>query len=301
MSDVRLVGTNPDNGSLVPVSVTSAGLLRTAIGKIEKIPNDVEIEGDLTVTGTINGSSGGGGEPEGEYLPEPFGEDGTVLTIVDGAPAWATPASGPGPDPEPTGTVSYVDNSVKTGSGYGYYNCAGTKNGPASGQDAWAKSLECFGSQTRDQNLQVVSSGNVPESFVRFNLEDCFTKVLVLSLKGYFNFFGPTGTGNKGITLTVTTTADNITPIAPSVTETISATNYYNWAFEVSFLLNRESYTDAMFNAVASNNASSEPASSAISWTGWRLEDSGAYAIQQQIKAQERIDELQKALLQLKS
>ena len=82
MSDVRLVGTNPDDGSLVPVSVTSAGLLRTAIGKIEKIPNDVEIEGDLTVTGTINGDTGGGVELPADPSP------GQVLGWENGQLAW---------------------------------------------------------------------------------------------------------------------------------------------------------------------------------------------------------------------
>ena len=96
MSDVRLVGTSPEDGSLVPVAVTPAGLLKTQIGTVEEIPNDLKVDGDLTVTGTINGEQGGGG------LPSPIGSDGEVLTVVDGDAAWAAPSGVPGP-PGPEG------------------------------------------------------------------------------------------------------------------------------------------------------------------------------------------------------
>tara|TARA_B100000674_G_C37971714_1_gene977307 strand:+ start:2787 stop:3887 length:1101 start_codon:yes stop_codon:yes gene_type:complete len=96
MSDVRLVGTSPEDGSLVPVAVTPAGLLKTQVGTIEEIPNNLRVDGDLTVTGTINGDQGGSG------LPSPIGSDGEVLTVVDGNAAWAAPSGAPGP-PGPEG------------------------------------------------------------------------------------------------------------------------------------------------------------------------------------------------------
>lgn len=88
MSDVRLVGTNPADGSLIPVAVTSAGLLKTKSPVIELIDNDLTITGDLIVGGTINGEESGGG---GSGLPEPYGPEGSVLTIVSGEPTWALP------------------------------------------------------------------------------------------------------------------------------------------------------------------------------------------------------------------
>jgi hypothetical protein len=119
MIDVRLTATNPEDSTLVPVPCNTRGELLTVAPKIEKIPNDVEIEGDLTVTGLINGSDGKGeqgpqgpkGEPggegpqgpqgdPGEGVPLPYGPDGAYLQIVGGVPAWSE-SSGPGPEPEP--------------------------------------------------------------------------------------------------------------------------------------------------------------------------------------------------------
>lgn len=105
MSDVRLVGTNPDDGSLVPVSVTPSGMLRTSIGKIESIPNDVvvagkltaasgQINGDLSVTGQVLGSDG---QPIGgddfELPPDP--QNGQVLGWNNGELVWMDGGSNP--------------------------------------------------------------------------------------------------------------------------------------------------------------------------------------------------------------
>lgn len=84
MTDVRLVATNPEDSSLVPVACTSAGLIKVATPIIEAIPNDLTVQGDLNVTGTINGNAGDGGSG----LPEPYGPEGSVLTIKNGEPAW---------------------------------------------------------------------------------------------------------------------------------------------------------------------------------------------------------------------
>lgn len=67
MSDVRLVATNPEDSSVVPVAANNRGELLTVAPVIEKIPNDVEIDGQLQVNGGLvdaNGDPiGGGGEP----------------------------------------------------------------------------------------------------------------------------------------------------------------------------------------------------------------------------------------------
>ena len=84
MTDARLVGTNPETSELVPVAVNAQGQLKTEFGVIEAIPNDLLVQGDLNVTGTINGNVGDGGSG----LPEPYGPEGSVLTIKDGQPAW---------------------------------------------------------------------------------------------------------------------------------------------------------------------------------------------------------------------
>jgi hypothetical protein len=48
MNDVRLVATNPADSSLVPVATNARGELAVQSPKIEKVPNSLEVEGDLT-------------------------------------------------------------------------------------------------------------------------------------------------------------------------------------------------------------------------------------------------------------
>ena len=110
MIDVRLAATNPEDSTLVPVSCNSRGELNTVAPKIEEISNDLKVDGDLTVTGLINGSSGVGqpgppgenGEPGAEgpqgpqgpegppgsidLPPDPY--EGALLGWEDGALAW---------------------------------------------------------------------------------------------------------------------------------------------------------------------------------------------------------------------
>ena len=54
MSDVRLVATNPDDNTLVPVASNASGQLAVQSPKIEKVPNDFDVEGDLTVSGNAS-------------------------------------------------------------------------------------------------------------------------------------------------------------------------------------------------------------------------------------------------------
>ena len=87
MSDVRLTATNPDDSSVVPVACNARGELLTVAPVIEKIPNDVEIEGDLTVTGNlvVDGFEG----PPGESVvlpPDPY--EGALLGWLNGELAW---------------------------------------------------------------------------------------------------------------------------------------------------------------------------------------------------------------------
>jgi len=95
MSDVRLVATNPEDSSLVPVACTPAGLIKTEVGRIEEIPNDVQIDGNLTVTGDYIGL------PDVSGLP-PAGDEGMVLQIVNGEPTWVffEPPEPPEPPPD---------------------------------------------------------------------------------------------------------------------------------------------------------------------------------------------------------
>lgn len=99
MIDVRITATNPEDSSLVPVPCNARGELLTVAPVIEVIPNDLEIQGDLTVTGLINGSTGAGqpgppgppGPPGSIDLPpDPY--EGAILGWEGGQLAWISQA-----------------------------------------------------------------------------------------------------------------------------------------------------------------------------------------------------------------
>jgi len=54
MTDARLLATNPENSSLVPVACNSAGQLIVTDVTIEALPNSLAVDGDLTVTGSAD-------------------------------------------------------------------------------------------------------------------------------------------------------------------------------------------------------------------------------------------------------
>ena len=139
MTDVRLTATNPADSSVVPVAANSKGELLVAEPTVTDINNDVTINGNLTVTGTINGNSGGGGIelppdpqpgqvlgwdgqlvwvdlPSGGGLPTPYGPEYSFLQIIQGEPAWNMAF------PEPLPPVVWSDFCTLAGdqSGWGY-------------------------------------------------------------------------------------------------------------------------------------------------------------------------------------
>jgi hypothetical protein len=114
MIDVRLTATNPEDSTLVPVPCNERGELLTVAPKIEKIPNDVEIDGDLTINGLINGRDpaepgppGPPGEPgePGEPGPNvllPYGPEYSYLSIKGGVPQWVLSNNEPNPPGPPS-------------------------------------------------------------------------------------------------------------------------------------------------------------------------------------------------------
>ena len=301
MADVRLTATNPVDSSVVPVAANSKGELLVAEPTVSEINNDLTINGDLTVTGTINGSSGGGGEPGGEYLPEPFGEDGTVLTIVNGAPAWAAPQEGGGGG-GPTGpTARYVDNSIVGGPGSGTYDCAGQGVTVDSDQDAWARALSCWDNPADPQLYKVISSGAAWASSITLECENVLGRVLTLSFNGRFNY---TPSNSQVLThwaSTVTHDAQNIQTIKDYESFSRATSGWFHWDTEMSFLFNRDSYGEITFTNTVTADQVPSGNSSYINWLAWKLEDAGDFALRQQMKVQKRMQELEKALQALKA
>jgi hypothetical protein len=126
MIDVRLTATNPEDSTLVPVPCNVRGELLTVAPVIEVIPNDLEIQGDLTVTGTINDSGrmpeapldgAAYGRQDGEWEPVlmltggdlagnlTLGTDNITLNATTGSAVFESSVNGSAfYSPEPTGT-----------------------------------------------------------------------------------------------------------------------------------------------------------------------------------------------------
>jgi hypothetical protein len=208
MIDVRLTATNPEDSTLVPVPCNTRGELLTVAPKIEKIPNDVEIEGDLTVTGLINGSDGVGqqgppgedgkdgqdgkdGEPggvgpqgpqgdPGEGVPLPYGAEGSSLIIADGAPAWSEPAP-------PPASITWTNAESMMAVD------ADLQVITPPNKEEWAMSKTSWGSTTNQNKDGIVvhwyskdfsaPSGVNPE--VEFDFESSFGKVITLYAISY--------------------------------------------------------------------------------------------------------------------
>lgn len=159
MTDARLVGTNPETSELVPVAVNAQGQLKTEIAKIEEIPNDLLVSGDLTVTGTING--GGISLPPDPYEGALLGWENNQLAWI-GTPPVPIPEGvfGPIKSWDPESSYLEVEGSIPSGLGTGVFvyqcNAAGELFMP-----------DCNTSEDWSDTAQGISkwSGELPDFF----------------------------------------------------------------------------------------------------------------------------------------
>lgn len=301
MSDVRLVGTSPEDGSLVPVAVTPSGLLKTEIGKIEKIPNDVEIEGNLTVTGTINGESGGGGDGGGgSGLPEPYGPEGSILSIENGEPAWT------GVDllckdyvpPEPVPDAELVDNSAQPSANCGLYDASGQKISLAEGWDDYCRELAIWetppASYTK-QGLSVNGSGNLQ---FKLALGKTFGRVVRISVFAQYQLANSGGGNNASLNWYMTSNNENVVYVSGNSGVAGQPTGFYKFRQDWVFLCNRDVMEEVTFNYYVSSSSLSNLGGHSASVRRWEVEDSGTFAVQNQMRLQEELEALRASLSQ---
>ena len=302
MIDVRLTATNPEDSTLVPVPCNSRGELLTVAPKIELIPNDVEIEGDLWVAGKINGSDtpgepgppgppgepGGIGPPgpqgdPGEGVPLPYGPDGAYLQIVDGAPAW-TESPGPGPGPIANDMVwSNINSTANCRDESGQSIDPPDPLGYLSGLDSWLKTdnFQLAGS------FKIGTASDNPSSRMQFTFENSFGKVI----KMFFTYTYVKG-GNTvfpfGLKWDFMDNNINlITVDGPTdVIGDAGVPQAVGW--EISFLINRE-ITTATFDwdVVASNTNSN-----VLMFRGFEMTDAGTFALNRQMQLEKKLKAL---------
>jgi hypothetical protein len=309
MIDVRLTATNPEDSTLVPVPCNQRGELLTVAPKIEKIPNDVEIEGDLTVTGLINGSDGVGaqgppgkdGEPggegpqgpqgdPGEGVPLPYGPDGAYLRIVDGVPAWGdnTP-----PEPPPTPEPLIWTNISQTG---GLKDLAGNPISPSdpyewlSTQPSWLNNDDYTTLGSNVKNNVAVGGSDSPA----FEFNDVFGMVLIIYMncnyykhkKGSLPWTTQMEFDNTDINL-IAVSGPNLTPSG--------AEGNYTAAWEISYLIQRDissANLGWLFESTGANYYE-------FHFRGWILQDQGAYALHRQMSVEKEIKRLRGVIMDI--
>ena len=287
MIDVRLTATNPEDSSLVPVPCNARGELLTVAPKIEVIPNDVEVQGDLTVTGLINGSIGVGEPgppgpqgPEGDPgvgVPLPYGEEGTYLRIKDGIPTWGA-GDAPTP-PEPSGPVIWtnINSSGRLMDSSGNIITPEDPYTFVTGLDSWEdkNNFDTAGSSPFPITDPTNSSGNFQPA-MNFEFEDMYGKVLTL----FFNIsYVNSREAQQRITTECSFDSDQITQVAidgPVYMENKSAGKAYA-AWSVSYLFSREvakaSHSHHFYNSEMTNEI--------FHFRGWEVDDAGFFAMKQ--------------------
>ena len=95
MTDARLVATNPENSSIVPVACNAAGQVLVSDVVIEQISNDLNLDGDLTVSG--NGDFSNGVDIQGDLTVSNGSFSGSDLKVsgsITTSNGWSNDSSG---------------------------------------------------------------------------------------------------------------------------------------------------------------------------------------------------------------
>ena len=292
MSDVRLVGTDPADGSLVPVAVTSGGLLKTQVGTIEEIPNDVTISGNLTVTGTINGDQGGG-----SGLPEPYGPEGSYLAIQDGQPGWVEAGEGPGPDPEPPTPQAIFQKSIRVNPAEAY-TVNDIPNSSITDYNAFMEGLPSWEQPGTDKRM---GFGRKSSLSCSFDVEFEQTLGLILNIQAAcFIETKQPSSGGSDYTFSLTTSSLNMQPVRETWTKTGNGSSMVSDMFTFSYLLNRDSFT-AEFEAQMSGSFDSDKEGTGFYIQKWWLEDTGAFLMNDYLRRQQQMDALQQRIIKVLS
>ncbi len=310
MIDVRITATNPEDSSLVPVPCNSRGELLTVAPLIEAIPNDLEIQGDLTVTGLINGSVGGSepgpegpqgpdGPPgpegpqgpdgaDGEGVPLPYGQENDVLQILDGVPVWQQLLIPEPPIIGPAAIWSNVDTTA---------NCTDTNGNPIVPPDklAYLQGLESWDDQSSQSLAGSKQDADVladESKWFEFAFQEAFG--LIFTLKYSILYSNPNNNQANRWANTWNCSDDNV----PMVTQLPTSwgdqgPNRDTWVKSQSVWSINRDISSAKFSWKLYNGSSNIKQ---VLFRGWTLEEPGRFAMNNQIDLVNEVQDLRMAL-----
>ena len=302
MADARLVATNPEDSSLIPVACTPEGLLKTE-GGTEGPPGpkgDPGDSGDVGAPG-VDGKDGAPGADgkDGEGLPKPYGQEGSYLWIKDGAPAWSEESD---PPPPPTGGVTI--SMLSSDRPWSCYNASEqTVVPPNQTPDEYCRTQPSW--QLDDNSVRngvgsekgcTWNRGGDEDLNFSLNLTNPYGRVLEIWMTAIYDFTGPME--NPG-NIEVFQTDNNVVPIRTNYLfqdKQGEGTNNRS-CFKISYLFNRDlsSYAPQMLSRASYIQGKGTVIH------GWRLVDPGYYALKQQMQYTEQVRQLSQALTDLKA
>lgn len=265
----------------------------------ETLPVQVDATGRLVAEG-LQGPEGPPGEegpqgpegPPGEGVPEPYGAEGDVLTIVNGTPAWA--ANIPPEPPIPQGV--YIATKPFDPSGInGMYSDTGTLQGEGTDWDAFAKGEEFF---TDHANQSQAGSVHLDSKSItnQFTLVDAYDKVLQIWF--YIQLYSNVEF-QRGINITFTYPSEGLQPLDVNKTKYISAGPGVRGTWGQATWLVDQEITDPFeigMSYTHSEGSNFTPEFCAIQ--SWELVDQGAYALQRQVELEQRMEVLRNVVEQ---
>lgn len=279
MTDARLVGTNPETSELVPVAVNAQGQLKTEVAKIEEIPNDLLVSGNLTVTGTINGESGGGGDGGGGIELPPDPQEGQALGWVNGELGWLDLYE------PPTIYPAYLQDGARDNPGNnGFRDAQGNLIDPKQGWDNAARELPNWDTLPNGYPyMGVATQYGWGDLKLNFDLKGALGKVLTIKTYMYAQ---KTKSSSQVIELYLdaSTATQNLTALKTSESQQLTGRDpgWYGIELTAQWLCNRDEYQsmDIDLNGRTINSGTDQRY---VVCHYWALEDSGKVALERQL------------------
>jgi hypothetical protein len=288
MSDVRLTATNPTDSSVVAVACNARGELLTVAPVIEKIPNDVEIEGDLTVTGTINGDNGGE-----SGLPAP-GPEGSILAIENGAPAWIGKSDLCAPEPEPRDPLMLVDRTGENNGNHPSYGCWSIAQQVVSSPGDWDTYVKGLSTFDSPQGIKTgcgteFFDGENKDMYVSLDLQGGEGKVLEFTFATLWSGTPNQSYGTVG-SASLSTESDKLQSISTQDSFDIDGSSFWR-EVSFSFLVTRPDLNRIDFTLTAQSLSSAYVKPLGAWLQSWKYVDSSYYLICKEIDRNKKITE----------